>query len=88
MSEKVDVVRLKEEVVVLQGMLASMTMDYSKLKVEESLAQKDLKALSAYCDELEEKNGALASAKIQDHKTSMKSIEQLEKELEELEPFK
>ena len=64
MSEKIDVLRLQEEVIVLQGMLANQVMDYSKLKVEESLAKKDVQALEAYCDELEEKNSKLAADKL------------------------
>ena len=49
------VTRLQEEVAVLQGMLANQVMDYSKLKVEESLAKKELKNLNDYCDEIEGK---------------------------------
>lgn len=77
MAESKDVVRLQEEVLVLQGMLANQVIDYSKVKAESSLAQKELQALSAYCDELEVKNGKLAAEKLADSKAHALEIEKL-----------
>jgi len=65
MSEQVDLLRLKESVSVLQGMLANQVMEYSRLKVEESLVRKDAQALNTYCTELEEEVSKLQADKLQ-----------------------
>lgn len=65
MSEQVDLLRLQESVSVLQGMLANQVMEYSQLKVEESLVRKDAQALNTYCTELEEEVSKLQADKLQ-----------------------
>lgn len=65
MSEQVDLLRLQESVSVLQGMLANQVMEYSRLKVEESLVRKDAQALDTYCTELEEEVSKLQADKLQ-----------------------
>lgn len=73
-DQKAVVTRLQEEVAVLQGMLANQVMDYSKLKVEESLAKKELKNLNDYCDELEGKLKSFEEVQEVDKTTSHSTI--------------